>query len=253
MMKLPVFPTVGKTLKNSGAELYRSLGYSLVTSLIWFLAFTPILYIILMIPTALAIEMKQAKNLMDAGMASFFGIVVVALLNGLLTGPVTTALFALFQEKKEGYPNIWSFFKCLVRIYWLSARVHLVCSLLVSVLFFNLLVMVADQGLLMKVCGIFSIYGLILLMLLSLYIHPLIFYQKRFGSVFKKAFLLTLDNMGISVLLGLAVALIFLVSLGLIFPVLLLFGALYIYLLDNGFELIAQKYETINENGVKEE
>jgi uncharacterized membrane protein YesL len=253
MMKLPVFSTVGKVLKSSGAELYRSLGYSLVTSLIWFLAFVPVLYIILMIPTALTIELKQAKNLMDAGMSSFFGIVLVAFLNGLLTGPITTALFALFQEKKEGYPNIGSFFKCLARVYWLSARVHLAFSLIVSILLFNVLVMVADRGLLMKVAGIFSIYGLFLMMLLSLYLHPLIFYKNRFGDVFKKAFLLTLDNMGISILTGLAVALIFLISLGLIFPVLLLFGALYIYLLDNGFEFIAQKYEAANKNGVKEE
>jgi hypothetical protein len=253
MIKLPVFATVGKTIKKSGTELYRSLGYSLVTSLIWFLAFAPVLYILMTIPQALTLGLKQSKNLMDAGLASFVGVLLIAILNGLVTGPVTTALFALFQEKKEAYPNVGSFFKSLGRFYWLSARVHLAFSVVVSILIFNLLVMMVDKGLLMKVAGVFSLYGLFFLMLLSFYLHPLIYYKHRFRTVFKKAFLLTLDNLGLGICLSLVVGLTFLLSIGLIFPVLLLFGAFYIYLLDNGFELIALKYEAAADNGVKEE
>jgi uncharacterized membrane protein YesL len=251
--KLPVFSTLGKTLKSSGAEVYRSLGYSLVTSLIWFLAFIPVLYVAMTIPAALTLQLKQAKNLLDTGLLSFTGILLVAILNGFVTGPVTTALFALFQEKKEGYPNVKSFFKALGRFYWLSALVHLAFSLIVSVLIFNMLVMIADKALLMKVAGIFSVYALIFLMLFSYYLHPLIYYKNRFSGVFKKAFLLTLDNLGISICWSLVLVLTFLISIGLIFPLLLLFGAFYIYLLDNGFELIALKYEPVDEQGVKEE
>jgi uncharacterized membrane protein YesL len=252
-MKLPIFPTVGKTLVSSGRELYRSLGYSLLTSMIWFLAFVPILYILLSIPGVLAAGLKQTKNLMDVVLSSFVGVLLVAFLNGLVTGPVTTALFALFQEKKEGYPNIGSFFKNFLAFYWVSARVHWVFSLIVSVLLFNVFVMIAERSLLMKVAGIFSVYGLFFLLLLSLYLHPLIYYKHQFRAVFKKAFLLTLDNMGISVCLSLATSLIFCLSFCLIFPVLLLFGALYVYLLDNGFEIIARKYEPVDDQGVKEE
>jgi uncharacterized membrane protein YesL len=253
MMKLPVFRSVGKTLAGSGCELYRSLGYSLVISLIWFVAFIPVLYILLTIPTALSETLKRAKNLMDAGMASFIGVVMMAFLNGLVTGPVTTALFALLQEKKEGYPNIGSFFKGFFRFYWVSSRVHLAFSLIVCVLLFNVWVMVADRSLLMKVAGIFSLYGLFFLVLFSFYLHPLIFYKHNFRAIFKKAFLLTLDNMGLNVCLSLVLGLLFLVSVCLIFPVILLFGAFYIYFLDNGFELIALKYEPADEQGVKED
>jgi hypothetical protein len=47
MAKLPLLPTLGKTLKNSLTELYRSMGYTLITSLIWFAAFIPIVFVVI--------------------------------------------------------------------------------------------------------------------------------------------------------------------------------------------------------------
>jgi hypothetical protein len=252
MRKLPVLATVGRALKNSGIELYRSLGYSLITSIIWFFAFCPILLLLLTIPTMLTMELQKGRQLMDVGVA-LCGALLIVVVNGLVTGPVTTALFGLLQVRKEGYPNLKSFLQCLFRFYWVSCRVHFLFSLTVGVLFFNVLMIGIDQGLLIKFAGIFSIYGLLFLLLMSVFLQPLIYYRNRFGEVVKKSFLLVMDNLLLCLVLSLVLTGFFLLNVVLVFPVLLIFGAFYIYLLDSGFELIAAKYEPVAEQGAKEE
>ncbi|HEY8464553.1 MAG TPA: hypothetical protein VIM29_11165 [Bacillota bacterium] len=253
MTKLPFLPTVGKSLKNSLSELYQAMGYSFITSLVWFLAMIPVCYLLLTLIVALPQIIEQSKQINEAAMFVFVISLLISTVNGLLVGPVTTALFGLYQERKTDCPNLKSFFKLFKQFYWLAARVFLVFSLVVSLLVFNLILMLGEQSLLIYISGVFSFYGLCLSMLLSFYFHPLIFYKNKFKDVFKKAFLLLIDNLGVTFGFGMVVILLFLASVILLFPLFLLFGAFYIYFMDNGFELIYRKYERADENLAMEE
>ncbi|HYH05020.1 MAG TPA: hypothetical protein VEC37_18160 [Bacillota bacterium] len=253
MAKLPLFTTVGKSLKNALFELYHAMGYTLITSVIWFLGLMPIGFLLLSLVSVLPQILKNSKQLMDAGVFVFVISLVISVVNGLLVGPVTTAFFGMYQDRKEGYPNLKTFFKHFIRFYWLSARVHLVFSIIISLLVFNVMMMVVEPGLLLSVAGIFSLYGLFFLMLLSFYFHPLIFYKNNFKGVFKKAFLLLIDNFGVTFGFGLSLLIMFLLCSALLFPVVLVFGAFYIYFIDNGFELIYGKYEALDEKTTREE
>jgi uncharacterized membrane protein YesL len=243
MAKLPLLPTLGKTMKNSLAELYRAMGYTLITSVVWFAAFTPIIFVFIATVSYLPIVIKETNQIGNAVSLLFIASLLVGFFNGLLTGPVTTALYALYQERKEGYPGIKLFLKNFTRFYWISARVHWAYSLVLSIFLFNILLLTVEKGIVFILAGIFSFYALFLLGLLSFFLHPLIFYKHRFTAIFKKAFLLTLDNFGLIFCLSLFGALMFVLSLALVFLVILVYGAFYIYFVDNGFELIFSKYE----------
>lgn len=253
MAKLPFFSTLGNSLKNALFELYRSMGFTLIISVIWFLGFMPIVFLLISLVSVLPQVLKDSKQLMDAGVFIFVSSLVISVVNGLLLGPLTTAFFGLYQERKEGYPNLKTFFKHFIRFYWVSARVNLVFSAIISLLVFNVFMMLVEPGLLLSIAGIFSIYGLFFLMMLSFYFHPLIFYKHNFKGVFKKAFLLFIDNFGLTFGFGLALVIMFLLCSVLLFPILLIFGAFYIYFIDNGFEFICGKYEATDEKTAREE
>lgn len=253
MAKLPLLPTLGKTLKNSLAELYISMGFTLITSVIWFAAFTPIIFVVIAAVSYLPTVINETKQLGNAVTLLFCTSLLIGLLNGLLTGPVTTALYALYQERKESYPNIKSFFKGFIRYYWISARVHWAYSLVSGIFIFNILLLTVEKSMVFLLAGIFSIYALFFLWLIAFFLHPLIYYKHGFIAIFKKAFLLTLDNLGLVFCLSLLLTLMFVLSFSLVFLIVLVYGAFYIYFVDNGFELIYSKYEANDGTIVKEE
>jgi uncharacterized membrane protein YesL len=253
MAKLPLLPTLGKTLKNSLTELYRSMGYTLITSLVWFVAFIPIVFVGIAAVSYLPTVIAETKQLGNAVTLLFFTSLLIGLFNGLLTGPVTTALYAIYQERKEGYPDLKLFFKGFIRYYWISARVHWAFSLIAAIFIFNVLLLTVEKSIVFLLAGIFSIYALFLLWLLAFFLHPLIYYQHGFTAVFKKAFLLTLDNLALIFCLSLLLTLMFALSLSLVFLIVLVYGAFYIYFVDNGFEFIYSKYEANDGTITKEE
>lgn len=252
MGKLPLFSTVGNSFKSALVELYRSIGFTLITSFIWFLGALPIGLILWTMISGLPQVLKNVKQPVEAGVTILTFALLAALVNGLITGPLTTALYSLLQERKEGYPTVGSFFKFLFRFYWISARVNLTFSVGISLLVFNVILMLAKSDLLLIVSGIFSLYGLFLITLFSFYFQPLIYYKHTYTGIFKKAFLLLIDNFGVTFGLGLGLLVFFVVCLRLLFPMALVFGAFYIYFIDRGFDLICQRYEPADENRTKE-
>jgi uncharacterized membrane protein YesL len=239
-VKLPLFPTIGKILKRSFSELYNSMGFTILMSLIWFIGFLPVVLI--------AATMVQYLLVSKAARGEAFVFVVVSLLgislwNGLFAGPVTTAVYGLYQQRKSDYPSFKSFIETFKRFYWRSAAIHWIFSLCVTLLTFNLIIAQMEAGIFFKVAGLISIYILLFVMLMPFYFHPLIYLNNKVKAVIKKTFLLVLDNLGLSLWFSFILGCLFLLSLMIPFLLILAYGGLFVYLVDSGFEAIYNKYE----------
>lgn len=237
MTKLTLFPTFGRTVKKSLVELYTSMGFSFLLSALWFIGFLPIL---LMLGLLIAAGETQRE---------LFSFLIIDLLgisfwNGLVSGPLTTALYGLYQVRKTDYPSIKAFWLVLKKVYWRSAGLHWVFSLAATVLIFNIIMALSSfKNYTLLIPGVLSVYILFLVALAFYYFHPLLYLGNSFKKVVKKSFLLVLDNMGLSLFFALFFGIIFLISAVLVFPLFVLYGALVVYITDNGFEAIYQKYD----------
>jgi Predicted integral membrane protein len=242
MRKLPLFPTFGNVLKKTFVELYNSMGLSVLISCTWCLGFLPILFMMYGLWGGLA----NAHGLQTYGERFaflVFGSLIVVFWNGLVTGPLTTAWYSLYQARKTDYPSFKLFKQIVKKIYWRSAVIHWLFSAVALILFLNIIIALRNANLLLVVAGVLSAYILFLACLASFYFHPLIHLDNSFKKVIKKSFLLTLDNFGLSFWFSLFLGLMFLLSISLIFPLLLIYGAVAVYVTDNGFEPIYQKYD----------
>lgn len=249
MKKLPLFPTLGDTLKKTFKELYGSMGFSFVLSLLWFAAYLPIIFIFISIyfnPTLLS-KVQQPGDIFIL----FFGISLVSSIwNGLVAGPVTTALYGLYENRKSDYPNPRMFFQIFKKCYTRSAGVHFVYSLVVTALLLNFVIIFTQPTTLMLIAGIISLYMLFFLILLQFYFHPLLFLDNSFKKVVKKSFLLTMDNLGLTFWYAAIIGLLPVLTLFIpqIMPVTMLilffiYGAFIIYIINHGFETIYAKYD----------
>jgi uncharacterized membrane protein YesL len=242
MKKLPLFPTLGVTLKKTFGELYSSMGLSILISCTWFIGYLPILLILYGLWGGLTtIHGLQALN--DRLMFFILSSLIIAFWNGLLIGPLTTAWYGLYQVRKTDYPSIKSFTQIFKKIYRRSACIHWLFSLVITILLLNVTIALRNSNLLLTVAGIISAYVLFLIILTSFYYHPLIYLDNTLIKVVKKSFLLVLDNIGLSIWFSVFLGLMFVISIGLVFPLLLIYGAVVIYVIDKGFELIYQKYD----------
>ena len=242
MKKLPLFPTLGQTLKKSLIELYSAMGFSLLISATWFVVYLPILLLIFSFLGSL----NTAHGLVSFSVRNLFGLISLFLIsfwNGLLIGPFTTAWYGLYQARKTDYPSFKLFFQIFQKVYWRSAAIHWVFSLIVSVLILNVTIAMRGSNLLLTISGIISAYVLLIVVLTSFYFHPLIYWIIHLKKWPKKSFLLVMDNIGLSIWLSAFLGLILLISISLVIPLLLIYGALMIYVIDKGFELIYQKYD----------
>jgi uncharacterized membrane protein YesL len=242
MKKLLFFSTFGKTLKKSLQELYNSMGFSILISFMWFLGYLPILFVIYSFWGVV----NTAHSTLVGSQQWFFGILsllVISFWNGLVTGPLTTVFYGLYQIRKVDYPSFKLFLQIVKKVYWRSAGIHWVFSLVVTVLVLNVIVAIKNSNLFIMIPGVLSAYVLFLVLLTSFYFHPLIHLDNSFKKVVKKSFLLVVDNIGLSIWLNVFLGLMLFLSIGLVFPLLLIYGALVIYVVDNGFEPIYQKYE----------
>jgi uncharacterized membrane protein YesL len=241
MRKLPLFPTLGKVLKKSFVELYQSFGVTLLLSLIW----VPGYFLLLMAASPLLLGMKQnavPNGLPSYGVMALLGITVV---NALWAGPITTALYGFYQERKTGYPNLKTFLSLFKQHYLRSAGVHAIYWVAITLLGFNLISAIVHSNFFFKISGMFSAYCLFFLSLMPFFFHPLLFMKNSIFKTIKKSALLLLDNFGVCFWLNLVLGILLVGSLA--FPPLMVFlmfayGAFLIYVVDSGFEAIWAKY-----------
>jgi uncharacterized membrane protein YesL len=242
MKKLPFFATFGNTLKRAFVELYSSMGLSILISFVWCLSFLPILFALYGLWGGLA----TAHGLSTSGdrlVLFLMGSLFIAFWNGLLTGPLTTAWYGLYQIRKTDYPTMKKFGQIFKKNYWRSAIIHWLQSLIILVLILNIIIAFRNSNFLLIIAGVLSAYMLFLFSLISFYFHPLIYLDNSFKKVIKKSFLLTMDNMSLTLFYSVFLGLMFILSIGLVFPLLLIYGAVVIYTIDFGFEPIYQKYD----------
>lgn len=240
MTKLPFFPTLGRTLKNAFVGLYGALGFSMLMSLIWFLPYLPMVIVVagvVLIPNTAKLAPGEIFSL------RILAFITVAIWNSFVAGPITTALYGLFQERKTDYASIPMFFRLFKKFYWASVRITLVFSIAVTLLLMNIWIMFNTPNILLMVAGVISIYVLIALWLMQFYVSPLIYLGNTFKKVIRKCFLLTMDNFALTFAFSLILGILLILSVILPIFAVLLYGGILIFIMDQGFEVIYNKYD----------
>ena len=247
MGKLPFFPTIGKTLKNSFFELYNSFGFTVVSSSVWFVACLPVIFLVSI--TVNFFFTAVAKHTLDSGLGAFVAVnaMGIAFWNGLLVGPLTTAIYSMRQEMKEQYPGLKTFFILFKQYYWRSALLHWAFSFSMALLFFNCTTALVGKSIVFMLAGIFSIYIILFLALMSLFFNPLLNLNNSFKAVIKKSFLLTMDNLGLTLCLAFGLLVFLLVSIVIPIFLVIAYGAFFVYIVNNMFDAVWSKYDQIND------
>ena len=237
--KLPLFPTIGKVLKKSFAELYLSMGFTILISLIWAIGYLLILLAITPVYYQLTTHKTDLRGIV------VFGLLAATMINTLIAGPLTTTLYGFYQERKESYVSFKVFFQILRKVYWRSAGIHGLYWLVNTLLIFNVVSTSVNQNFLFKVSGLFSMYCVFFFGMMPFFFHPLLNLNQTVKATIRKSFLLLLDNFGISFWLNLVLFLLLMMSSVVPFVMVFLllgYGAFLIYVIDYAFEMIWNKY-----------
>ena len=190
-------------LKRSVIDIYNHLGYSLLVSFIWFLVFIPIAAILF---NMLMVNLEQQDNpLILLFLLLIFGVPYCA----FIFGPVQTALFYQMDQVIDNEAEFKGLWTGLRKHYWLSVRVYgLYGGMLIFCLVDLLICLLAVDHFGLKILGIFLFYLFCFLLLIALYLPGfLVLQENTVKKIFKKALILTLDNVlitiGVFLLLGL--------------------------------------------------
>ena len=182
-------------LKQSVIDIYNHLGYSLLVSVLWFLVSIPITFIFF---DMLMVSLEQQDNPITLlFLFLLFGVPYSA----LILGPVQTALFHQMNQVVDNDAEFKGFWTGLRKHYWLSARVYgLYGGMLIFCLVDLLICLLALDHFALKILGIFLFYLFCFLLLTTLYLPGFIVLQENtMKKVIKKAAILTLDNVLITI------------------------------------------------------
>lgn len=225
-------------VKRAVIDIYNHLGYSLLVSLLWFLVCIPVTFILFEI---LLIGLEQQDNpLFLLFFILLFGVPYCA----FILGPVQTALFYQMNQVIDNDAEFKGFWTGLRKHYWLSARVYgLYGGMLIFCLIDLLICLLAVDHFALKIFGIFLFYVLCFLLLAALYLPGFIVFQDNtLKKVFKKAWILTLDNILISIGVLLLLVLVG-VGFNYILPLLIFFyGSLVQVVMIHLFRGLMNKY-----------
>jgi len=252
--KLPLLKAYGTVLKTATTELYQSMGYMLLVSLIWFVATLPMTVIIFCFTVFAAQSLLKADQEAMTAVLPLFNttMLIVAVWNTLVAGPATTALYGMHQVRKESYLEKKTFFEQFKKFYWSSFKVYGAFSFGLVLLILNFIITLIETSFLMKIVGLITFYLIVLVFLMSFYLSPLIYYKHKFTDVFRKAFLVMMDNFGLTLAVNLTIALIYVLSVPSVILLLFLYGAFYLWMTDSAFDLISERYETVDAEDAEE-
>ncbi|NLY75269.1 MAG: hypothetical protein GX075_08175 [Firmicutes bacterium] len=244
MARLAVFPTVGMVVKKTFKEIYQSFSYSVLTSMIAAVAYLPILFVFFGMFVYISESADQSMTINHLIQILLQSLFLSAIWNTLAAAPITTTLYSLYQERKEGYPGFKTFFILLWKHYRASFVVNGLSSLVVILLVLNILIAIKGQLWIFFLSGMVSFYFLIFLVLMSFFFAPLIHLGNGIKKTFKKAFLLVIDNTGPTMALMLLLGVFFVLTL-IFAPIwILTYGAILIYVTDLGFYAIYDRYDS---------
>jgi uncharacterized membrane protein YesL len=239
--KLPIFPTIGKHLGESFVEIYKSMGFSFVIDVFWFIGYVPVFIVALV--SLKAIQHPPLDILQSAILFSIF----FCIWHSLVASPLVTAVYALYQERKVDYLSVKMFWRLFRKYYWRSMSIHGVFSLGLGLLFLNIILALFYTNFLFLAAGIVSFYVLLFIVMMSFYFNPLIYLGNSFIKVLRKSFLLVLDNLLISLGFILVFTIILLVCIKIVilmFLLIVIYGPLLIYFTDKSFEAVYGRYDS---------
>lgn len=244
MRKLKVFPTVGMVIKNTFKEIYQSFSYSVVTSVVYGTLSIPIFLIFVGFFSIIANSSKDnSMGVNEMFTLIMLSTILYAIWNTFVVAPVTTAFYSIYQVKKEDYPGVKTFFSLFGKYYRPSIAVNGLFSLAFILLFFNVMIGLLERTTLLFISGMLSFYLQIFIGLMSFYFAPLIYLNNGVKKTFKKAFLLVLDNTGLTIALMLILGILYVATM--LLPVFwfLIYGSILVYVTDLGFNAIYDRYE----------
>lgn len=241
--KLSVFPTLGNVIRNAFKEAYQSFIHSALTSVISAICYVPIFMIVFATFTFMANSTKNNIPPTEIFQILIFGLILCGIWNTIIIAPVTTGLYCLYQSKKEGYPSFKTFLNLILKHYRASFTVNGLFSLAFILLFMNIIIAMMERTLFLFFVGMVSLYLLIFLLLMSFFFAPLIHLNNGIKKTIKKAFLLVMDNTSMTILLMLLLGVFFVISI--VFPIIwfLFYGAILVYVTDQGFNAIYNRYD----------
>ncbi len=242
MAKLAVFPTVGMVIKKTFKEISQSFAYSVLTSLFAAVAYIPILLVFFGMFVYISESADQNMTGNHLIQILFQSLFLSAIWNTLVAAPVTTALYSLYQERKENYLGFKTFFVLLWKHYRAAFVINGLSSLTVILLLQNILIAFKEQSWIFFLSGMISFYFLIFLILMSFYFAPLIHLGNGIKKTIKKAFLLVIDNTGMTMALLLLLGIFFVLTLFFAPIWILTYGAILVYVTDLGFYAIYDRY-----------
>ncbi len=239
--KLPFFSTIGKNLGHSVVELYKSMGFSFVIDLFWFIGYTPVFIVAL-------ISLQAIQNPpLDILQSVFLFLIFFCIWHSMVASPLMTAVYALYQERKVEYPNVKMFWQLFRKYYWQSVSIYGVFSLAVSLLSLNIILALFFKNFLFLAAGIVSLYVLLFVIMMSFYFNPLLCLGNPFKKILRKSFLMVLDNLLISFGFILVFGIILVLCLKfvvLMFLLLAIYGPLLLYFTDKSFEAVYDRYDS---------
>ncbi|HEY8391679.1 MAG TPA: DUF624 domain-containing protein [Capillibacterium sp.] len=211
-------------LKQSAIDIYNHLGYSLLISVLW--CMVVLLPLLLIINPMLQMFLEDTKYPLSLLInLAAFGVPYAA----FILGPVHTALFYQMNEVLMNEARFRGFWEGFRKHYWLAARVYALYAGMLIFCFVDLMICfftLQEFGL--KILGCFLIYLFLFLLFWSLYLPGFLVLQKNtLKKVFRKTFLVVLDNIFLTI--G---AFLLLVLIGLAFykiiPLLIFFYGSYV-------------------------
>ena len=227
----------GESLRSSGRIFvaamrgaYEHLGMVLFCSFVWFaLAF---------MPTTFSISFARQVPCVLTFLVVFFAVI-------LLASPVTAAVCsvarALVDKEEPGVGELWRRFGVH---YWLTVKASAAMLIVLFVLVVDIVFFLSSSIRVVQWIAVPWLYLLLFWMLMTTYIFPLIAHEQvGLFKLLKRAALLALDNLVMTIIVLLEVFLIASVSWLLLFPVIILLGGLLALLLVTALAEVLQKYK----------
>lgn len=212
-----------KSLKTG----YEHLGSVILINVIWFFIWLSPLFLI---------SLFLIENL-----ALF---IIGFILSLTLFGPATGGAYALIKQIIEGtYRSISEYKKVFLKYFWRSLFLVLVCGLMLLFILLNIFVCIESSVFLFRFIGGIWLYVLLFWFIMMQYVFPLLV-QQNIGilTIIKRAALLALDNILLSLIILLAGLLITFISVAFVVPFVILWLSLLGLMQHYAFVQVLAKY-----------
>ncbi|NMB46503.1 MAG: DUF624 domain-containing protein [Firmicutes bacterium] len=213
---------------------YDYLGMVMATSALWFFAgFLPILVV-----TTLS---KYIKNPAVVGVAMVLTLITL--------GPATAAVHAMMAKILDREDvGVREYFHHFRRFFGRSVGLVLLNVLILVILGCDFFFTINNPNKIIRMLSGIWVYFFIFWALMSNYVFPFLVNQDiGIFLTMKRAVLIALDNMVVTIFLTIAVVLIMVLSVILAAPVLLLMMGIVAFLQNVGYRELMQKYDTDTE------